>query len=78
MLSNLFLPLVIIIALAISLWLYILLPMQMARKRGRNVLGWVLLFWLITPFWGIIALLVLGDSQQKIREDIMDDLHQNY
>ena len=31
----------------------------------------------ITPFWGIIALLVLGDSKQKIREDIIESFHKN-
>lgn len=49
----------------------------MASKRGRSVLGWVLLFWIISPLWGIIVLLVLGDSKQKIREDIMEELHRN-
>lgn len=65
----------IIIALIFILWLYIFLPAKMARKRGRNAIGWVLLFWIISPFWGIIVLLVLGDSKQKIREDIMEELH---
>ena len=67
----------IIVALILTLWLYIFLPASMARKRGRSVIGWVLLFWIISPLWGIIILLVLGDSKQKIREDIIEELHRN-
>ncbi len=67
----------IIIALILILWLYIFLPTKMARKRGRSAIGWILLFWIISPLWGIIFLLVLGDSKQKIREDIIEELHRN-
>lgn len=67
----------IIIGIILILWLCIFLPIKMARKRGRSAIGWVLLFWIISPLWGIIALLVLGDSKQKIREDIMKELHRN-
>lgn len=67
----------IIIALILILWLYIFLPAKMARKRGRSTIGWILLFWIISPLWGIIVLLILGDSKQKIREDIIEELHRN-
>ena len=67
----------IIIALILILWLYIFLPAKMARKCGRSTIGWILLFWIISPLWGIIVLLVLGDSKQKIREDIIEELHRN-
>ena len=67
----------IIIALILILWLYVLPPAKMARKRGRSAIGWVLLFWIISPLWGIIVLFALGDSKQKIREDIMEELHRN-
>lgn len=68
---------VVIIALVLVLWFYIFLPARMARKRGRSILGWILLFWIISPLWGIIILLVLGDSKHKIREDIIEELHRN-
>jgi hypothetical protein len=66
-----------IILLILISWLYIFLPVKMARKRGRSAIGWVVLFWVISPLWGIIVLLVLGDSKQKIREDIIEELHRN-
>lgn len=46
----------------------------MSRKRRRSAIGWVILFWLLSPFWGIILLLVLGDSKKKIREDLIEEL----
>lgn len=67
----------VIIALIIFLWFYVFLPIRMARKRERSALGWVLLFWILSPLWGIIILLILGDSKQKIRKDIMKDLKRN-
>lgn len=46
--------------------IYVYLPVSMAKKRGRSRLGWTLIFWFTTPLIGIIALLVAGDSQEKI------------
>ncbi len=66
-----------ICAIIIVLGFYILLPAKMAKKRGRSALGWVLLFWIISPLLGIIALLVLGDSKKKIVEDVIEKLHRN-
>ncbi len=57
--------------------LFIYLPMKMARKRGRSVFGWILIFWILNPLWGAILLLILGDSQQKVKEDIIKELNQN-
>ncbi len=59
------------------LWFYIFLPIKMAKKRGRSELGWVLLFWLISPLWGAILLLVLGDSKEKIIKDLTEEFHQD-
>lgn len=69
--------LAIIIALIFILWLYVFLPIKMAKKRGRSAIGWVLLFWIISPLWGIIVLLVLGDSKQKIREELIQEIHRD-
>lgn len=77
MADDFFLIIPILISLIFAMWLFVFLPAKMARKRGRNAIGWVLLFGIITPFWGIIALLVLGDSKQKIRKDIIEEFHLN-
>ncbi|MBQ7042721.1 MAG: hypothetical protein IJN66_08470 [Muribaculaceae bacterium] len=47
----------------------------MAKKRGRNPVGWVILFWILTPLWGAILLLILGDSKEKLRQDILDEIN---
>ena len=67
----------IFVVLIFVIWLYVILPANMARKRGRSAVGWVFIFLIISPLWGIIAMLVLGDSKQKIREDIIKELHRN-
>ena len=45
----------------------------MANNRGRSALGWIVLTFLTTPVTTILLLLVLGDSDDKIREDILND-----
>ena len=62
------------VVLILWLWLWFFLPASMARKRGRSQIGWVILFWIISPFWGIITLLILGDSKKKICKDLMEEL----
>ena len=75
LISDTYYPALVIIVIAlVVLWLWIFVPAKMARNRGRSAIGWVLLFWVITPFWGMIALWVLGDSKKKIRKDIMEEL----
>ena len=61
----------------LSIWLYCFLPISMAKKRGRSVLGSLLLFWFTSPIIGIIILLILGDSNEKIRQDIMNERQEN-
>ena len=53
------------------------LPASMAKQRGRNPVGWTILFWILTPFWGAILLLILGDSKEKIKQDILDEINNN-
>ncbi len=67
----------LLIVLIVILGLYILLPVNMAKKRGRSVAGWIILFWIISPLWGTITLLVLGDSKKKLKEDIYKHIHDN-
>lgn len=76
--TEIILPILgILIALLALIWLYILLPYNMAKKRGRSALGWIILFWLITPIWGIIFLLIVGNSEKKIRKEIIKELRHN-
>ena len=54
----------LLVVLTVLLDLYILLPAKMAKKRGRSTIGW-------------IALLVLGDSKKKLKQDLSEYLHDN-
>ena len=66
-----------ILGITIIIFILFILPISMAKKRGRNPVGWTILFWILTPFWGAILLLILGDSKEKIRQDILDEINRN-
>ena len=63
--------LIFILIILYVFWIHI--PAKMVRKRGRSALGWVLLTWILQPLWTIILLAVLGDSSDKIRDDIRNE-----
>ena len=63
------------IAALLFLWFFwVRLPAQMARNRGRSALGWVLLTWILSPIWTVILLLIVGDSNEKVAQDVADRL----
>lgn len=66
-----------ILGLIIFLSLWIFLPINMAKKRGRSQFGWCVVFFIITPIWGAILLAIVGDKDKKIREDIISEMRQN-
>lgn len=74
MFEDTFLTIVVAIFISImsllALWLYIFLPVSMAKKRGRSALGWVLLFLIISPLWGVILLLILGNKKRRTVKNI--------
>lgn len=66
--------LIILLVVLLFVWLfYIRIPAKMARERGRSALGWVLLTWIISPLWSIIALLIVGDSNEKIMREFNEN-----
>ncbi|MBO5876908.1 MAG: hypothetical protein J6Q37_04620 [Bacteroidales bacterium] len=69
--SSMWIMLIFVLAFGYIFWIHI--PAKMARKRGRSALGWVLLTWILQPLWTIILLAVLGDSSDKIRNDIRNE-----
>ena len=66
-----------ILGITILIFILFIIPISMAKKRGRNPVGWTILFWILTPFWGAILLLILGDSKEKIKQDILDEINNN-
>lgn len=54
----------IVLSILLLIHFWIRLPIKMARKRGRDPLGWVLIFWLLSPIWGILILWLAGDRRE--------------
>lgn len=65
-----FIFLLIILSLII---LYIVIPVKMAHKRGRNGVGWVLITLLTSPLLSIIILACLGETEKKRRTRILEE-----
>lgn len=55
-----------LVALFLVLWFYIILPADMAKKRGRSQLFWVLISIVFTPFVSILALMFLGSRTRQV------------
>lgn len=47
------------------LWLYIFLPAEMARDRGRSALAWVLVSLIASPILAILLLWLVGPADQS-------------
>lgn len=52
-----------VITLFFALWLYILLPADMAKRRNRSQLIWVLISIFGSPILACLLLLALGDAE---------------
>ena len=67
MTENVLYSIMCVVLILLALWFFwffwIRLPAKMARKRGRDALGWVLLTWMMSPLMVIIILLIVGDSK---------------
>ena len=47
---------------------------EMAAQRGRSVMGWFLLtLFIISPFFAILLLYFLGDTDEMRRKKLLDD-----
>ena len=64
----------LIVGLVIFAYFWFIIPARMARKRGRSEVGWVLLAFCISPFWVYILLAILGDTKEKIKQDIINEI----
>lgn len=61
--ANIGLPiLALLLGCWLFLWLYVLLPVSMARVRNRSAFIWVLIALFGSPILAILLLLALGKS----------------
>ena len=63
-----------IFVIVFILLFWVIIPVNMATKRGRSGIGWFIFTIFITPIWTIIILAILGDSKAKIKDDILKEL----
>ena len=63
-----------VFAIVLVLLFWVIIPVNMATKRGRSGFGWFVFTLIITPIWTIIILAILGDSKKKIKDDILNEL----
>ncbi|MEQ5826099.1 hypothetical protein J3456_01870 [Sulfitobacter sp. NFXS29] len=54
---------IVLVAVVFVLWIYILLPSDMAKTRGRSQVFWVLVSLLLTPLLAIVLLWLFGDAE---------------
>lgn len=64
---------IIVILLFIFYLLLCVIPMSMAKKRGRSRFGWFLLSVFTSPLVGMILLAFLGETDERRRERIREE-----
>jgi len=62
-----------VIAIVILVILSIVIPVKMAKKRGRSGFGWFVFCLFFSPFLAILLLAVLGETDEKRRERIIEE-----
>ena len=65
MIEALFALLLGLVALYFGLWIFILLPADMAKARGRSAFGWVLVSIFFSPILACLLLWLLGDVPNR-------------
>lgn len=50
-----------------------MIPVSMAKKRGRSQFGWFLFSFLLSPILGVIVLACLGETEEKRRRRIWEE-----
>lgn len=53
---------------------FIRIPSRMATARGRRPGVWILLSFIISPIWVYIILAIIGESKEKMKQDIINEV----
>ncbi|MCQ2327115.1 MAG: hypothetical protein MJZ71_06080 [Bacteroidales bacterium] len=53
---------------------FIRIPSRMATARGRRPWVWILLSFIISPIWVYIILAIIGESKEKMKQDIINEI----
>lgn len=65
---------VIILIVVIVYMIYFKIPYNMATNRGRNAALWILLCFVFSPLLVYIILAIIGDSDEKKREELIREM----
>lgn len=63
-----------LIVVAICIVFYFVIPYKMAKNRGRSAGLWILLGFIISPLLVYIILAIIGDSEEKKREELIREM----
>ena len=55
-----------LVAAGLFFWLCIMMPADMAEKRNRNQLGWIIVSLIGSPMLAVILLTYLGEKVEKL------------
>ncbi len=64
--STLCMLLLVIPAVYVAYWVWYGITRNMAQKRNRDPLGWILLSLFISPIWVWIILLLIGKKNEEV------------
>lgn len=63
-----------LLGVAICIIFYFVIPYKMAKNRGRSAGLWILLGFIISPLLVYIILAIIGDSEEKKREELIREM----
>lgn len=63
-----------LLVVAICIIFYFVIPYKMAKDRGRSAGLWILLGFIISPLLVYIILAIIGDSDEKKREELIREM----
>lgn len=65
--------LLLVVALILAFILVYYLIITMANKQGRETVIWLLLSFFVSPIFVIVCLALLGDTNERRREKVIEE-----
>ncbi|MBQ4420230.1 MAG: hypothetical protein II878_01635 [Bacteroidales bacterium] len=72
--AGLYIFICFLLGVAICIIFYFVIPYKMAKDRGRSAGLWILLGFIISPLLVYIILAIIGDSDEKKREELIREM----
>lgn len=67
------LALAVVVLVLVAFIALCMVPVSMAKKRGRSKLGWFLFSFFLSPLLGMIFLACLGETEERRRERLLEE-----